>query len=336
MAILWDQPTPWLDPNGDPYSGAKAYFFDANTTTPLVTYTEYTLSIPHDHPVVADAAGKFPAVFLPEQILYRVRITTADGVTLDDIDGISTPTTAPPEVPEGDTPIAERHQTGDIKWSYRSAAQAGWVRLNGRTIGSGASAATERANADCQALFIHLWNEDPTLVVAGGRGGTANGDWAAGKTISLPDPKGRAFIVPDSFGAAPANVVTDAQLGAESDQLGAKGGSAARSIARNNLPASSLTFSASTDTVGNHGHQFSVSHAVGNDSGYGGGLVTDATYPSITNPAFSGTASPATFQQIGGGGSHSHTVSGSTEDMGSGTPMVMLPPIIVIPVFMKL
>jgi hypothetical protein len=60
------------------------------------------------------------------------------------------------------------------------------------------------------------------------------------------------------------------------------------------------------------------------------------TYPGVINPAFSGTASQATGQQIGGGGSHSHTVSGSTESMGSGMPMVMLPPTIVVPVFMKL
>ena len=52
---------------------------------------------------------------------------------------------------------------------YGNAAPAGWVRCNGRSLGSPSSGATERANTDCQALFLHLWTADATLAVSGGR-----------------------------------------------------------------------------------------------------------------------------------------------------------------------
>jgi len=66
------------------------------------------------------------------------------------------------------------------------------VRCNGRSIGSATSGATERANPDCEDLFLYLWNNipDATAGVSGGRGASAGADWAANKTILIPSLRG--------------------------------------------------------------------------------------------------------------------------------------------------
>ena len=83
-------------------------------------------------------------------------------------------------------------QTGFVMWLDINEPLAGWVRDNGRTIGSATSGATERANADCQPLFLFLWSKfaDTICPVLGGRGLTAAADWAANKKITLPDKRG--------------------------------------------------------------------------------------------------------------------------------------------------
>ena len=109
-------------------------------------------------------------------------------------------------------------ETGDVRIRYATGEKEGWVRLNGRSIGNAASAATERANADTQALFIHLWNGGSLLVVSGGRGTTALADFNAGKRLNLPDAKGRAPVFMDGMGGTATNRVTNGGV------LGSSGG----------------------------------------------------------------------------------------------------------------
>lgn len=301
MAILWERSiVPWLDESGAPYSGAKVYFFDNGTTTPMITYTDPSLSIPHDHPVVANSAGMFPAIFLEEQVTYKFRVTTADDVLISEVDGVSAPTTTPPEFPDSDTPVDERFQTGDLKMRWAVSAPNGWVRCNGRTIGAAASGATERANADAEDLFIHLWNNDANLTVSGGRGATANGDWAANKQIALPDPRGRALVVLDSFGSSAAGRVTDAVLGADSDTLGASGGSETHTLSEAQIPAHD--HGGSTGSAGSHSHTYTQPLATdgkfnnGSQSGDRNASATTSTAPDHTH----------TISSYGGGGAHNN------------------------------
>jgi hypothetical protein len=116
-------------------------------------------------------------------------------------------------------------ETGDLCHSFRTS-KTGWVPLSGRTIGNGSSGATERANADTSDLFTLLWNNlaNSEAAVSGGRGASAAADFAANKTLTLPDARGRAIIGFDSMGGTDANRVTSAVAGFEGSTLGASGG----------------------------------------------------------------------------------------------------------------
>ncbi len=334
MAILWNGSlVPWVnEAEKMPYSGARAYFFDFNTTTPLIVYTDYTLSIPHDHPVVANAAGMFPPIFIPEQTTYRVRITDADDVTIWDVDGISAPTTVTPDPPEGDTPAEFLFRTGDIKIAWRTSSPTGFVRLNGRTIGSGSSSATERANADCEDLFIHLWEEDANLAVSGGRGATSAGDWAAAKTIALPDWRGRAPVGLDGMGNSAAGRITDAQFGSDTDALGSAGGSSTHTLVSGELPTITPTFTGAALPA--HGHPFRSDTGADDTTDLSGGFMIGDDGTLANQPAFAGTPSNTLGEQIGG--QSAGTPAGTISSFGSDDPHNNVQPSILVPFFIKL
>lgn len=66
-------------------SGAKAYFYDAGTTTPRTVYTDQTETVPHPSPLVADASGRWAQAFVSGGPV-KVVVTQADdstGYTLD-------------------------------------------------------------------------------------------------------------------------------------------------------------------------------------------------------------------------------------------------------------
>jgi hypothetical protein len=96
--------------------------------------------------------------------------------------------------------------TGALLDYIGTAAPTGWVLASGRTIGSAASGATERANADTSSLYTLLWTNLPDTIatVTGGRGASAAADFAANKPILLPDMRGRATAGLDNMGGTAA------------------------------------------------------------------------------------------------------------------------------------
>ena len=91
--------------------------------------------------------------------------------------------------------------TGDVKATFRSVADAGWVMMDDCSIGAAGSGATTRANADCEDLFALLWGNvtntwAPLQDATGspiGRGASAAADWAANRRLLLPRVLGRAL-----------------------------------------------------------------------------------------------------------------------------------------------
>lgn len=201
-----------------PLNGGKLYFFRAGTTTPQVAYQDVALTIPLPGGSVytLDAAGRIPQFFLADGQI-KIRLANAKGVTQLAADNIlvigpSSGGGGGGGTVDPTTVIA----TGDIKARYGTGVLSGFVRANGRTIGSATSGASERANSDCQALFEYLWQTDANLAVSTGRGASANADWVANKTIILPDFRGRVVAGMDDMGntsAARLDTLSSTTLG---------------------------------------------------------------------------------------------------------------------------
>jgi hypothetical protein len=166
-------------------------------------------------------------------------------------------------------------------------APDGWVFASGRTIGNASSAATERANADCEALFKALWNAYPNtvLAVSGGRGATADDDWAAGKTIALIDKRGRVSVGKDDMGGAAANRMTAAGSGVAGNTLGATGGTQTHTLTVAQMPSHTHTEkgnASNTDSGLRYSSDISGSiFATVNTGAQGGGGAHQNTQPSI-------------------------------------------------------
>jgi hypothetical protein len=78
-----------VNANGKPYAGAKLYTYQSGTSTLLATYTDAALTTPHANPVVADANGRFPVIFL-STATYRLKLTDSSDVTIAQYDNVST------------------------------------------------------------------------------------------------------------------------------------------------------------------------------------------------------------------------------------------------------
>lgn len=100
-----------------------------------------------------------------------------------------------------DAAISGARVTGEIRAMARLTAPAGWLLIDGRTVGNAASGGTARANADTAALFAELWAFPAASVpifdstgAASTRGASAAADFAANKRIALFTPDGGAFL----------------------------------------------------------------------------------------------------------------------------------------------
>lgn len=63
-------------------AGAKVGFFLTTTSTPTNSYQDSALTTPHTNPVVADAAGRLPAIYLDPSIQYRITFTDSENVEI--------------------------------------------------------------------------------------------------------------------------------------------------------------------------------------------------------------------------------------------------------------
>jgi len=336
MATTWPgSRIPFIDENGDPMVGAKLYFYDSETTTPQVVYSDASLSTAIDQPILANARGAFPIIFLnPSPGSYRQKLLEADDTLVFDDDNVDVPQSAtfvPPDA--GDTSIDLLARTGDLKPYYGTSAPSGWVRAAGRTIGSAASGATERANDDTEDLFLHLWAVDATLSVSGGRGGSAAGDWAANKTIALPDFRERTFVGLATMGNTDAGLIADSLMdgGETSSDLGATAGVDDVALSEAQLPAH--LHGNGTLKMPNHGHPVRYSPSNEQETRTEGGLALVSNIDT-NYAAYTGTPTNTAGEQIGGSGEIALT--GAMATTGSGTAHTNMQPSQFVLILIKL
>lgn len=92
--------------------------------------------------------------------------------------------------------------TGALQFRPTSESLAGYIPANGQNIGNAASGAVALAAANAVNLFSWLWTNfsNTQCPVSGGRGVSAAADFAANKTITLLDWRGRGFMGTDGMG----------------------------------------------------------------------------------------------------------------------------------------
>ena len=305
-----------LDTQGQPMNGCLLYTFQSGTSTPQSAYQDTSLTIAHPNPMSCDAAGRLPFFYLADGAI-KIRLTNSAGVDQLTADGLLV--IGPSSGGGGGSPVDATTvlATGDIKVRYSTGSLTGFVRMNGRTIGSATSGATERANADAQTLFEHLWNVDGSLAVSGGRGGSANADWLANKTIALPDARGRALHALDDMGNSAAGRLTATYWGGNGIILGQSGGSESRTLLTANLPP------------------YTPAGSVGiTDPGHTHDMVMD------TVNAFAGSTGPGVREQ--GSSPTNSATTGITANFtgtaqgGTSTPFAIVPPSLLVTVYIKL
>jgi hypothetical protein len=318
--------TQQFDEFGEPLSGGLLYIYQAGTVaTPQNSYQDYGKTITHPWPIILDAAGRIPQFFLDDGFI-KVRLTNAAGVQQINQDNILV--VGPSSGGGGGAGVDPTTilQTGMLSMFYGAAVVAGMVRANARTIGSASSGATERANADTNALFIFLYQVDPNLAVSGGRGANAAADWAANKTIALPDFRGRVIAGLDDMGNVAAGRLTATYFGASGIVLGAVGGGESKVLIAANHAAHQhdvfLKENPHSHVTDKHN---GVSPTVGTNPAGSNNLVD--TGNGSTNTALTGI----TVGSVAGVANDNKVAS-----QGSATPFAIVQPTILTTIYLKL
>ena len=128
---------------------------------------------------------------------------------------------------------------GEIRVYCATTAPTGWLLCDGDNIGDVGSGA-DTASADNEDLFTLLWNNfaNAELAVSTGRGASAAADWSAGKTIDLPDMRGRVVAGKDDLGGTGANRLTSGSAAAlDGDTMGKAGGVEEHQITETEMPS---------------------------------------------------------------------------------------------------
>lgn len=225
---------------GELARGCRLYTIQAGTvSTPQDSYQDSALSIKNPNPLSCDSAGRLPQFFLADGSI-KVRLVDKGGVQIFTQDNLLVVgASSGGGGGGGSVDPTTIFQTGDVLWSETAGPRVGWIRDNGRTIGSASSGATERANADVEALFNWLWQncDNSKCPVAGGRGASSAADWSANKTIATPDKRGYIVGGLDDMGNSAAGRFASAPVvSGDATTPGSILGEATTVLATANLP----------------------------------------------------------------------------------------------------
>ena len=342
-----------FDGNGRPLSGARLFLFDGGTSTPRIGYRDSSLTSPHPNPILADSAGRLPLIYLGDGF-YRHRLTTRSGTLVFDDDGLPVlSSTAGGSGTSVDPDSVFR--TRDIKIRFDDQPRAGYVRLNGRTIGSATSGATERANADTQSLYEELWSF-ANISVSGGKGANAAVDFAANKPLVLPNVAGKLLAAMDDLGAGAQAVITEGVLGSDPAEPGASGGAQIVTLTQANLPSYTLTGGSGpvavsgttnagpvhqhTGATDNHSHAYE-SPSFRNITGQSGTGFNVREWDGSTTTENTGNASVPFTTNSDGSHTHAFSATGTASSVsipsgGSGTFVNKLPPLMTFMIYIRL
>lgn len=288
--------------------GAKVYWIQAGTTsTPQNAYYDAGLVTPLPNPYTLEADARIPFHYLADGQI-KLRIVDSDGVSRFEQDNILVIGPSSGGGGGGGVDPTTVFVTGDVLWLPIQGTRTGWVRANGRSMGSASSGATERANADTATLYSYLWNNFSNTIcpVSTGRGANAAADFAANKAITLLDWRGYVPGGLDDMGNSAASRYANVPVvSGDAVTAGSVLGEATHVTTQGELPNVNLTVTIPSGQ-GLHEHEmdFQVNAAAGG-TGFAwsaGGNVFTRNTKAATLPAMSGTAAS------GGSGTAHNTV----------------------------
>lgn len=316
--------------NGRLLSGGKLYFYSAGTTTPQLGYRDSGLALPHPNPIILGADGRIPQLYFDDGSV-RARLVNKTGVVQFDSDNILVIGPSSGGGGGGSVDPDAIMGTGYESFSTTETARSGHVRQNGKTLGSATSGSSERANADCEPLFLYLWPFTRITLVGGAKGGSAAADWAANRQMNLPNLMGYSIVGVDGMGGTAVSPLTGVPF-SSGDQatLGSLGGEALNTLDTTKIPAHAHP--AFIRDPG-HSHQvgdFNGSGSPGNDGLQGLANANNSLTPggqAITN------ATGVKVNSVNGGSSGTDN---ATANAGGGLAHNNTPLVITATFFMKL
>jgi microcystin-dependent protein len=246
--------------------------------------------------------------------------------------GRRAPATHPGSVVFGDNSDVDKNSSGDNQFLIQAG---GGVGINGAPASGAALTVNGEVNAT-SAKFgsmnvatlsatavsgfgtvplggIIIWSGAENAVPAGWA--LCNGQSSSGRTT--PDLRGR-FVIGAGQGSGLSN-----------RSVGATGGSETVTLTGGQLPAHNHTFSGTTGEAGWHDHGYFDAHFAEN---YGGG--PNNLYGS-RNGGDTDNSPHGVNRRTDGNGNHTHTFSGTTSSVGSGSPIDKLPPFYALAYIMR-
>lgn len=279
------------------FQSAKADGADASVLRPSNWNDEHDIQLATNTVVGRATAGAGSAEEIPCTAIARQILASTDVAAVLAVLGIAPPT------------------TGDVQFTIKQAADvpSGWLLMDDGTVGDANSGASSRAHADCEKLFKMLWRiPDAYAPVTGGRGLTADADWAAHKKIALTKVLGRTLAV------------AGAGTGLSNRALGLTVGDEAHTLQTENLPAHDHGIFLKDP---GHAHAFSAAFMGGQPTA-GGAFAGVSASSSTTSPANTGVT---LWSGEGGTGNQNKTAT-----TGSATPVTIMQPTSFLNVMIRL
>jgi hypothetical protein len=311
-----------FDANGELMRGALLRLYQAGTNTPVTAYKDSALTSGQEHPwpIPADSAARLPMFYLADGV-YRVRLSSSDGgFVAYDVPAIEAVSPSGSGGGGGGGTVNPQlvFQTGYLMARLGYDVLSGFVRLNGRTIGSALSGATERAASETFDLYVYLWNQfsDAICPVTGGRGLSGAADFSAGKQLTLIDGRGRALFGADGMGSSRANRLTTANF-ITADTVGTYGGVEKHTLIKAELPNVSPIFTGTPMTAS--------------------GSMPEAAFGNVTTTTPGGSFGITSV--VGKGLSYEtnqFTPAGTISALGSGQAFGTAPPGVIVTYYVKL
>lgn len=301
------------DLNGRPLPGARLSIFQANTTALVNVFSDYALTIPAKNPVVADRGGRLPIVYVADG-MYRLRLADVSGVLSNGgFDYLQVPSIGQ-QIPQPSNIVDPNavFATGGMMFRPDIGIPLGWVRMNALTIGSSNSGASERANDDCEDLFLYAYTHfsDAICPVVGGRGVSGPADFAANKQLTVLDMRGRTPFGVDSMGNGSANRLTSVSTSSPGIG-GSSGGNEKYALTEAQMPAHNHGGVTGTESATHtHGFPDTSTHTV----------VTSVSGATVVY------ASPAVISQTQSeSATHTHSIASD----GTGAAHPSMPPFVL-------